>query len=238
MTPPPPASPDWCLFLDVDGTLIEFTDTPSQTIADPDIKSLLSNVALRFGGAVALVSGREIRTLDALFAPLRLAASGLHGIERRTAAGEMLGPGPCDPRLAGVRVELAALARAHAGVLIEDKGRTIAVHFRLAPHCAPVVRSAVMAVAASLGADYHIQEGAMLLELKPRGTSKATAVEAFMREAPFLGRRPVFIGDDLTDLDGFAAVEARGGFSIGVGPRVRGLHHLDDVAAVRKWLSA
>src|SRR5476649_2375055 len=106
--PPPPAL-DWCLFLDVDGTLIEVTDTPSQSRADPQIKSLLQEVAERLGGAVALVSGRKIETLDQLFAPLKLPAAGLHGVERRKSGGEIQGASFVDSQLDRARSAMKTL---------------------------------------------------------------------------------------------------------------------------------
>jgi trehalose 6-phosphate phosphatase len=234
--PPPPPALDWCLFLDVDGTLIELTDTPSQTFADADIKSLLSEVAERLGGAVALISGRKIDTLDELFAPLKLPAAGLHGVERRKMDGSIQGASFVDSQLQGARAALKALVEAHPGTLFEDKERTIAVHFRTAPHLAEAMRDAVIEIAKPLGSNYHIQGGKMLYEIKPRGFSKATAIQAFMKESPFRGRRPVFIGDDLTDRDGFSMVEAHGGLSIAVGDHVQGQYHLNDVTAVRGLL--
>src|ERR1700733_8348403 len=129
----PPPSLEWCLFLDVDGTLIEFTDSPLDTMADADLKTLLGRVAERLGGAVALVSGRSIHYLDALFAPLRLPAAGLHGIERRKASGAMHGASFVDSQLDRARTALQALVQSHPGTILEDKGRTIAVHFRMAP---------------------------------------------------------------------------------------------------------
>ena len=236
MIRPPPLGFDQCLFLDIDGTLVEFTDTPSQTLADGDIKELLTRVAQRLAGAVALVSGREITTIDRLFAPLRLPAAGLHGVERRDAAGRMHGAKLEDPRLQEAREALARLAEACPGTIIEDKGSNIAVHFRLAPQVGERVLRAVKAIAAPLAADYELQDGAMMVEIKPRGFDKGSAVGSFMREPPFAGRRPVFVGDDLTDRDGFAAVEALAGMSIGVGGRVRGRFQLDDVDDVRSWL--
>lgn len=237
MTPiPPPLSLETCLFLDIDGTLLEFSDTPSQTVADPEIKSLLAAIVSRLKGAVALVSGREIRTIDTLFAPLNLPASGLHGVERRDAQGGMHGADFTDDALSAARGALSQLSRSYPGTLIEDKGRNIAVHFRLAPQFADAVRRAVIAIAAPLRDRYQLQEGIMMLEIMPKGFSKGSAVQAFMRESPFTGRRPVFIGDDLTDMDGFAAVEAGGGMSIGVGPRVAGQYHLNNVAEVRRYL--
>jgi trehalose 6-phosphate phosphatase len=234
--PAPSASLDWCVFLDVDGTLIELTETPFDTHASDSLKSLLQEVSERLGGALALVSGRSIEYMDKLFAPLRLAAAGLHGVERRTASGVMYGAAFTDSQLDRARVTLAALVQAHPGTLLEDKGRTIAVHYRMAPQFEPAVRESVNAVAATLGTNYHVQPGSMMFEIKPCGFTKGAAVKAFMQEPPFSGRTPVFAGDDLTDLDGFRVVESLNGISIGVGERVHGQFHLDDPAAVRAWL--
>jgi trehalose 6-phosphate phosphatase len=236
MTQTPPPSLEWCLFLDVDGTLIELTDTPSQTQADPAIKSLLRDVAERLGGAVALISGRTIETLDALFAPLRFPAAGLHGVERRKASGALQGVNFVDTQLDRARAAIKSLVDAHPGTLMEDKDRTIAIHFRMAPQFEEVLRRSIIDIAKPLGKNYHIQYGKMLFEIKPSGFNKASAIKAFLDEPPFSGRLPVFIGDDLTDQDGFAIVEARGGISIAVGDRVHGQFRLSDVAAVRDWL--
>jgi trehalose 6-phosphate phosphatase len=234
-SPPPPAL-DWCLFLDVDGTLVELTDTPSQTKTDPEIISLLREVAERLGGALALVSGRRISTLDELFAPLKLPAAGLHGVERRKADGGIQGANFVDSQLDPARASIKTLVDSQPGTLFEDKDRTVAVHFRLAPQSEQIVRESIIDIAKPLGTNYHIQAGKMMFEIKPRGFSKATAIQAFMKESPFNGRRPVFVGDDLTDQDGFAMVEAHGGLSVGVGERVQGQFYLPDVAAVRMWL--
>jgi trehalose 6-phosphate phosphatase len=233
---PPPLTPDQCLFLDVDGTLVEFTDTPSQTFADEEIKGLLADLARHLGGALALVSGREISTMDQLFAPLKLPAAGLHGVERRDSSGALHGASSADGRLNRVRKALALLADTYPGTIVEDKGRNIAVHFRLAPQFGDLLHRSVEAIVAPLADDYELQDGVMMVEIKQRGFTKGTAVASFMQEPPFFGRRPVFIGDDLTDRDGFAAVEALGGMSIGVGLRVRGQYQLHNVDSVRRWL--
>ncbi len=232
----PPPSLEWCLFLDVDGTLIELTDSPLDTFADAELKTLLHEVAERLGGAVALVSGRSIDYLDALFAPLRLPAAGLHGVERRKASGAMHGASFVDTQLTRARAAVTALAVAHPGTSVEDKGRTIAVHFRMAPHHEASVRQSLIEIAKPLGTNYHIQDGNMVLEIKPRGFTKAAAIKAFMREPPFSGRVPVFVGDDLTDQDGFRLVEDQGGISIAVGGRVHARFRLENAAAVRTWL--
>jgi trehalose 6-phosphate phosphatase len=236
MTQTPLPSLEWCLFLDVDGTLLELTDSPFDTCADAELKALLSEVAERLGGALALVSGRSIEYLDALFAPLRLPAAGLHGVERRKATGIMHGASFVDSQLDPARAVFKALIETHPGTLFEDKGRTVAVHFRMAPQFESVVRETMVAAAARLSSNYHIQEGSMMFEVKPRGFTKGSAIGAFMREPPFSGRKPVFVGDDLTDMDGFKAVEDQGGISIAVGDRVPAQYRLENVAAVRSWL--
>ena len=233
---PPIPSLQWCLFLDVDGTLIELTDSPLETFADLELKTLLGHVAERLGGALALISGRSIDYLDALFSPLRLPAAGLHGVERRKASGIMHGASFVDTQLTEARAAVNALVQAQPGTSVEDKGRTLAVHFRMAPQCEAAVRQALIDIAKPLGSNYHIQEGSMVLEIKPRGFSKAAAIKAFMQEPPFSGRQPVFVGDDLTDQDGFKIVEDQGGVSIAVGDRVKGQFRFDTVSAVRHWL--
>ena len=233
---PPATSFDYCLFLDVDGTLIELSDTPFDTLASDELKTLLQRVSAKLGGALALVSGRSIEYLDSLFAPLHLPSAGLHGVERRRAGDPLRSSIVNDPRLDAARSTLAALVLAHPGTLLEDKGRTIGVHYRLAPQFEPAIRESVEAVVATLGNHYHVQAGNMMLEIKPIGFTKGHAIEAFLGEPPFAGRTPVFAGDDLTDLDGFRVVEGHGGFSIGVGDRVYGTHQLADPSAVRRWL--
>ena len=213
------------------------TVSPLDTFADPELKTLLSDVAERLGGAVALVSGRSIDYLDALFAPLRLPAAGLHGVERRKATGAMHGASFTDSQLDRARTAVAALVQAHPGTSLEDKGRTIAVHYRMAPQHEASVRRSLIEIAAPLGGNYHIQEGSKVLEIKPRGFTKAAAIKAFLQEPPFSGRKPVFVGDDLTDQDGFKVVEDQGGISVAVGDRVQAQYHVENAAAVRRWLS-
>jgi trehalose 6-phosphate phosphatase len=232
----PPPSLAWCLFLDVDGTLIELTDSPLESFADQELKVLLGIVAERLGGALALVSGRSIQYLDALFKPLRLPAVGLHGVARRSASGVMHGASSINAELDRVRPAMTALVAAYPGTCVEDKGQTIAVHFRMAPQHESSVRESLAAITAPMSTNYRIQEGNMVLELMPRGFNKGAAINMFMREPPFSGRRPVFVGDDLTDQGGFQSVEEQGGISIAVGDRVRAQYRIDDPATVRSWL--
>jgi len=232
----PRLAPDDCLFLDVDGTLIELADTPFDVHVTQDLGSVLRAVSARLGGALALVSGRSIAYLDTLFAPLKLPCAGLHGVERRGADGRLHGTDIPISRLDAVRAPLAQLVQENPGTLLEDKGRTIAVHYRLAPAAAAVIHAGVESIAAGLSDAYQIQAGNHMLEIKPRAFDKGAAVTAFMAESPFRGRTPIFVGDDLTDLDGFTAVRALGGRSIAVGRRISGQYQLDDPARVRGWL--
>lgn len=204
---------------------------------DGDLNRLLGDVARALDGAVALVSGRALIALDGLFSPRRWPAAGLHGLERRDAAGGLHRHAPAADRLAEVRAEIASLAARHAGVLIEDKGLTVAVHYRAAPGAGPALRRAIGALAARLAPDYHGIEGRYVFELKPSCATKADAVRAFMQEAPFRGRRPIYIGDDVTDIDGFAAVEHLGGLSVAVGDRVRARQRVASPREVRVLLA-
>jgi trehalose 6-phosphate phosphatase len=216
-----PATAQWCLFLDVDGTLLDIAPTPDAVRVEDSLKELLTVTRDALGGALALVSGRSIATLDALFAPHIWPAAGLHGIERRDAMGCVHFAAPDAPSLDLARDALAALAAATPGVLLEDKGRTLALHYRAVPEREAELSREVRAVAGRLGDQYHVLEGNRVLELKPAAATKADAIRAFMREVPFTCRWPIFIGDDLTDLDGFAAVERAGGMSVAVGDRVQ-----------------
>jgi trehalose 6-phosphate phosphatase len=234
----PAASLDFSLFLDVDGTLVELEETPADVVVGEALKTLLTEVSRRLEGAVALVSGRSIETLDRLFEPLVFAAAGLHGVERRSASGERRGANYCDPVLAPARLALSAFVESHPGTLLEDKGRALALHFRLAPEFETKARAAISALVRPLAPAYHVQEGKMVLEIKPQAFTKATAIEEFLMEAPFLRRTPVVVGDDLTDQGGFRLVEALGGISIAVGHRVQGQWRFDNPAAVRRWLAS
>jgi trehalose 6-phosphate phosphatase len=227
----------WCLFLDVDGTLLEFAATPDAVRVPPGVRRHLPALRDLLGGALALISGRTIDNLDELFAPLHLPVAGIHGLERRDAAGEVHRFRSYEHELAGVRDELRQLVFRHAGLLLEDKGSALALHFRRAPQLASVAIHTMRAVVEGLGADFELLEGALCCEIKPARADKATAIAAFLGEQPFSGRVPVFIGDDLTDNDGFRLVQQRGGLTIAVGDRVTAERQLLNPQAVSRWLS-
>ncbi len=228
----------WALFLDVDGTLVEFAPTPDAVRVGQRLVELLNRLNTALGGAVALVSGRPIAKLDELFDPLRLPAAGNHGIERRDATGETFLPDIQPRDLDPVRAAFERFAEDNAGVVVEDKGTSVALHYRLAPEAADSARRLAHSIMLDIGSGFCTQTGKMLVELRPAGADKGGAIEAFMTEPPFAGRVPVFIGDDETDEDGFAAVNRIGGHSIRVGDADSSVASwwACDIGAVLDWL--
>ncbi|MDH7451617.1 trehalose-phosphatase [Luteimonas composti] len=239
LPPPPPLSERWALFLDVDGTLVPFADDPEQVYVSQRLVERLGALSAAMDGALALVSGRRVEMLDRLFSPLRLASAGLHGLQRRRA-GEALGVPPDAPAaLEQVRLEALDLVSAWPGALVEDKGEAMALHWRARPEAGDALRAyAARAVERLPG--YQLQPGDMVVELRPHRADKGTAIAAFLAEAPFRGRQPVFVGDDLTDEYGFRAVNAQQGMGVLVGDRggSAARYRLPDIAAVHAWLGA
>lgn len=232
----PTPSTSACLFLDVDGTVIDFAATPDEVRIDPPLIDLLRALRLALSGALALISGRSIAALDRLFHPLQLPSAGVHGFERRDATGVVHRRSMLDDTLMSARVVLAKLVAEHEGLLLEDKEAALAVHYRRAPELEDLVRSTLTKIPGSLAPGFELLEGDAVMEIKPASTTKATAIEAYMKEAPFVGRAPVFIGDDLTDYDGFAAIRRHSGMAIAVGNRVVAQWRLENPAATRDWL--
>ena len=230
-------NPNWALFLDVDGTILHFADTPNGVAPSTRVCRVLRRLTASLGGAVALISGRTIENLDRLFAPLRLPAAGLHGLERRDAGGAHHVLGEIQA-LEHLRPPFAHLAASRKGVMLEDKGRALAVHYRMAPDEAAAIRHEVETLVHPSVRDLRIIHGNMVSEVKPRHADKGSAIHAFMREAPFMGRVPAFVGDDITDEDGFAAVNALDGHAIHVGERAGTVarYRLADVDHVITWL--
>lgn len=237
---PPPNLSAAALFVDVDGTLLEIAPTPHAVRVEPELTALLRSLLLATSGALALVSGRSIAELDALFLPLTLPAAGLHGFERRGASGSYeCRPLPAAPALERARRALLELADQHPGLLVEDKRFSLAMHYRRAPHLGSVVVRAMTAIAAGVRPEFELQMGKMVAELRPAGSTKGAAVAEFMTEHPYRDRLPIYIGDDLTDESAFEWVNGVGGLSIAV--NVSGATaaraRLPDVAAVRAWLA-
>jgi trehalose 6-phosphate phosphatase len=191
------------------------------------------------GEAIALISGLTIENLDRLFVPLRLPMAGLHGLERRDAGGDLHVLGEVQA-LERLRVPLANLADSRKGVMLEDKGRALAIHYRKAPHEAEGIRHQVEDLVHSSARDLRVIHGKMVSEVKPLHVDKGSAIHAFMCEAPIVGRVPVFIGDDVTDEDAFAAVNALKGHTIRVGAGLGTVacYRLLDVDQVIEWLES
>jgi trehalose 6-phosphate phosphatase len=237
---PPPLATGCALFLDIDGTLLELAPAPDAVHVDPSLATLLSTVRRKLGGALALITGRSITSADQLFPGMQLPLAGQHGCERRDGQGTLHLHAPATETLARLRKLFTEFARTHEGLMLEDKGATLALHYRAAPHLASHVHRTLRETIAATGAsEYRLQRGKQLLELRPDGRDKGTAIRDFMHERPFKGRCPVFIGDDRADEHGFTVVRAMGGWSIKVGGgATRALYRLRDVAAVLQWLAA
>jgi len=225
---------DSALFLDFDGTLVGLAPTPEAIEIPPALVPLLSDLRDLLGGALAVVSGRQIDSIDRFLAPLRLPAAGEHGVQRRDAEGHMQEQRA--PDLASILDIANELARVHEGLLVERKHAAIALHYRLAPQLEAVCRDA-MSRAIAHEPQLELMHGKFVFEVKPTGVHKGIAIEAFMSEAPFAGRMPVFLGDDTTDETGFAVVQPRGGIAVkvGSGPSLA-LHRLESPRDVYEWL--
>ena len=229
------------LFLDIDVTMIDIAETPSEEIVPPGLPDQLAAISLRMGGALALVSGRSIRSIDELFDPYRFPAAGLHGTEiRHERNGEIDRSAVDKNALDGARRELGGLARKWPGMIVEDKGIAIAVHYRQAPEARPDVDHLVETVLTQLGQGWARQDGKMVVEIHPGASSKGTAIARLMAVAPFKGRRPIAVGDDLTDENMFEFVNMTAGRSIRVGTLAHASvarSSVDSANSIRRWIS-
>jgi trehalose 6-phosphate phosphatase len=206
--------PTCALFLDFDGTLVDIAPRPDAVVVPPGLVATLAAAQRYLGGAVAVISGRPIAQIDAFLAPLVLPAAGVHGAERRAPDGEIIYL-PIHP-LQLVEDAAGALALENEGLQTEIKRGSIALHYRNAPELQAQC-IAVMQAAVDLSPGLTLLRGKMVVEAKSAGASKDKAIEAFMREAPFKGRTPLFVGDDVTDEVGFAMVQSLGGLGVKVG---------------------
>ena len=225
------------LFLDVDGTLLEICDTPCAVVADPDLLALLSDCHAVLDGALCLVSGRSIAEVDRIMNPARYPAAGAHGAELRTADARIPEESAASFPVAAENA-LRSFAEEHEGLLLEPKRGGVSLHYRKAPALESECRAVVASVLADLGDDFRLIAGKMVLEIAPAAPNKGTAILKISGEPPFAGRTPVFIGDDVTDEDGFEAVNRLGGVTVRVGDNndSKARFALGDVAAVRLWL--
>ncbi|MBC7953068.1 MAG: trehalose-phosphatase [Rhodospirillaceae bacterium] len=234
---PPESDPAWAWFLDVDGTLIDIAPTPSAVNIPQQLPPLLARLSQCHGGALAVVSGRSLDNLRLLLTPFDPPAAGLHGLECRDAGGGVV-RAAAPPGLDDIRTRLTRTMEECPGLLLEDKGLALALHFRQAPEREETARRAVAAAVAD-HPGFTVLAGKMVFEIKPAGVNKGSAIRSFMTQPPFSRRRPVFVGDDVTDEDGFIAANDLGGLSVLVGPPrdTAAMFRLDDIESCRVWLA-
>ncbi|MGH8213611.1 MAG: trehalose-phosphatase, partial [Rhodanobacteraceae bacterium] len=238
--PAPPetgADDGWALFLDVDGTLLDFASHPQDVQVDARLHDDLACLRQRLNGALALLSGRTLQQIDGLFDWRDHAAAGLHGTQLRRADGSVR-EDDGEIRIAALRALAEPRVAELPGVLLEDKRQALALHYRNAPRQRDAVERLAQELLQHAGRDYTLQHGNHVVELKPAGFDKGCALAALMQNAPFRGRQPWMLGDDLTDEHAFEETNARGGVSVIVGARrpTSANFALSDPPAVRTWL--
>ncbi|HEX4028013.1 MAG TPA: trehalose-phosphatase [Rhizomicrobium sp.] len=232
----PPVNGNTALFLDIDGTLLDLARTPDRVKVPHDLLRALERLSRELSGAFAFVSGRSLESIDKLFSPFRPAAIGAHGGEIRGADG-VVARKPALPD--SVRAVFTGLAKNIPGLLLEDKKCALALHYRLAPEARPVLTSAMEKHAKLFESEkINILHGKAVIEARPLGVDKGTAVAALARQKPFAGRAILFGGDDATDLDVFRILPGLGGRGFSVGRHFPGAEHVfESPRAVRQWLS-
>ncbi|OFZ73320.1 MAG: trehalose-phosphatase [Betaproteobacteria bacterium RBG_16_64_9] len=222
-------------FLDFDGTLVELAETPDQVRVEAEVVNMVRELERASRGAVALISGRRVEDIDRLFEPLRLPVAGQHGAERRGASGRLYRY-PARG-MAAMRGLLRAWVESRPGLLLEDKGSTLAVHFRRSPELAEELGAFMQQLVERTHGRYCLQGGKMVFEIRPSGMDKGSSVLEFVREPPFAGRIPVFVGDDITDESAFAVVLSLGGIAVKVGDgNTIAPWRLQGVADVHAWI--
>ncbi len=237
---PPSLDLDACaLLLDIDGTLIDLAPTPRSVVVPPDLVPTLDGLLKRTSGALALVSGRSLEDIDWIFAPARYPSVGGHGAEMRLSIDSEAVAAHAPPMNPDLKRRFAAIAQMHSDILVEDKGYSFALHFRQAPHLETAIYDAVSAIRADLpNAPIEVLPGKAVCEIKHSGVTKATGVRELMSHAPFKDRRPVFLGDDVTDETVFAIMPDFDGLSFSVGRQARGVAGtFSGPSQVRRWLA-
>ena len=227
------------VLLDIDGTLLDLAPTPREVWVPPGLTATLNRLIEKTSGALALVSGRSLNDIDLIFAPEQYPAVGGHGAEMRLSADSEAVATHAPPMDKELKRRLAAVAKLSPGILLEDKGYSLALHYRLAPHAEQAIYAAVSLIRAELpDAPIEVMPGKCVCEIKPSGFNKASGVVELMSHEPFRGRRPIFIGDDVTDERVFAIMPGFGGLAFSVGRRAQGVvDHFDEPRDVREWLA-
>src|SRR6476619_3022099 len=227
------------ILLDIDGTLLDLAPTPREVWVPPGLSNTLGRLLMRTSGALALVSGRSLNYIDLIFAPEQFPAVGGHGAEMRISQDSEAVATHAPPMDRELKRRLAAIAKLSPGILLEDKGYSLALHYRLAPHAEKAIYEAVSLIRADLpNAPIEVLPGKCVCEIKHSGFTKATGVLELMAHEPFQGRRPIFIGDDVTDEAVFGIMPDLGGLAFSVGRRATGVaDYFDEPRDVREWLA-
>src|SRR5690348_9654019 len=227
------------ILLDIDGTLLDLAPTPREVWVPPGLAKTLNGLLKRTSGALALVSGRSLNDIDLIFAPEEFPAVGGHGAEMRLSIDSEAVATHAPPMDRELKKRLAAIAALSPGILLEDKGYSLALHYRLAPHAEKAIYEAVSLIRADLpNAPIEVLPGKCVCEIKHSGFTKASGVRELMAHEPFRGRRPLFFGDDVTDETVFAIMPDLGGLAFSVGRRAKGVAgHFDEPRDVRDWLA-
>lgn len=227
---------EFALFLDFDGTLVEIAPSPEDVRLDRRVAPALDILRGSLGGALALVSGRPVAFLDSMLAPYRFDTAGLHGAQIRLG-GELRAQADAPEAMREVMRDLVRFANSNVGIIVEDKRISVALHWRLAPQLKDDALALMRSTAARMGPGVRLQEGKSVAEIVPAGASKGGAISWLMESPPYAGRRPVFIGDDITDEAGFEVVNAMGGLSIRIGEgETRAAHRLASPTELRTIL--
>jgi trehalose 6-phosphate phosphatase len=227
------------VLLDIDGTLLDLMPTPREVWVPPGLAKTLNRLYRRTGGALALVSGRSLNDIDLIFAPDVFPAVGGHGAEMRIEGDNDAVAAHAPPLDKELKRRLAAIAKLSPGILLEDKGYSLALHYRLAPHAEKAIYAAVSLIRADLpDAPIEVLPGKQVCEIKHSGFTKASGVRELMAHPPFKGRKPFFIGDDVTDESVFAIMPDLDGIAFSVGRRAKGVAgHFDAPSDVREFLA-
>jgi trehalose 6-phosphate phosphatase len=239
VAPPVPDPAHTALFVDLDGTLLEFAATPGAVTVDAQLPSLLRDLSAALDGALAAISGRPLATIDELLHWPQLVAAGQHGAELRHANGEIEHAAINAAALDAARALLHTRAPRADDVRIEDKEIALSIHYREFPRAEPFARELAAIALRAAGSGFELQHGAYVVELKSARVDKGRALAALMTHAPFLGREPWVVGDDYADEHAFAMAQSLGGTGIVVGERTDSIAHyqLADPAAARSWLA-
>jgi len=234
-----PLLDDCAFLLDIDGTLLDLAPTPNEVVVPPGLAETLSGLHMRTDGALALVSGRSLADIDSIFRPMLLPAVGGHGAEMRLSIDSEAVAAHAPPLDKDLKKRFSAIGRLDPRIIVEDKGYSVALHFRQAPNFERTIYEAVSAIRADLPeASIDVLPGKSVCEIKNSGISKATGVMELLKHEPFVGKRPIFIGDDVTDESVFAIMPDLKGISFSVS---RHAHGVDGYFAmptdVRSWLA-